>query len=142
MDIGTVLDKIRPGAAYRLCNTYENLVATWEDTTACPTEAELEAAWAEIQNATIQSQLTAAVQAHMDTKAREKGYDGILSAVSYADDATVPQFQKEGKAYRSWRGAVWQYCYAQVAAVLSGEREAPTAEQLIAELPALELPEA
>lgn len=50
MDIGIVLDKIRPGAQYLRYDTYENLVATWEDTEqALPTLEEIETAWAEIQ---------------------------------------------------------------------------------------------
>jgi hypothetical protein len=50
MDIALVLDKIRPGAAWRMCDTYENLVATWEDPVQiCPTLEELETAWVIIQ---------------------------------------------------------------------------------------------
>lgn len=50
MDIALVLDKIRPGAAWRMATTYETLVATWEDTEQiCPTLEEIETAWAEIQ---------------------------------------------------------------------------------------------
>ncbi len=50
MDIALVLDKIRPGAAWRMSNTYENLVATWEDTEqTLPTWEEIETAWAEMQ---------------------------------------------------------------------------------------------
>lgn len=88
-----------------------------------------------------QKELTAAVQAHMDSIAKTKGYDNILSAVTYADESGVPTFQAEGIAFRAWRSAVWEYCYAQLAAVLKGEREAPTAAELITELPELVLPE-
>lgn len=88
-----------------------------------------------------QKQLTDAVQAHMDSVAKLNGYDNILSAVTYAEESAVPKFQAEGIAYRAWRSAVWAYCYSQLAAVISGQREAPTAEQLIEELPELELPE-
>jgi hypothetical protein len=91
-------------------------------------------------NAVLTKQLTDAVQQHMDKVAKSKGYDNLLSAVSYAEEAAVPQFQAEGISFRAWRSAVWAYCYAQLAAVLSGEREAPTVEELIAELPVLELP--
>lgn len=93
------------------------------------------------QQATMQKQLTDAVQAHMDSIAKVNGYDNILSAVTYAEESAVPKFQTEGIAYRAWRSAVWEYCYAQLAAVLKGEREAPTAEELIEELPELVLPE-
>jgi hypothetical protein len=44
--LALTIDYLRPGASYRMYDTYANLSATWEDTsTACPTEAELESAW-------------------------------------------------------------------------------------------------
>lgn len=50
MDIAAVLIRIRPGAAWRMSDTYENLAATWEDTEqSLPTEQELQVAWAEMQ---------------------------------------------------------------------------------------------
>lgn len=91
-------------------------------------------------NTVLTKKLTDAVQLHMDNVAKSKGYDNLLSAVSYAEEQAIPKFQAEGIAFRSWRSAVWAYCYAQLAAVLNGEREAPTAEDLIAELPVIELP--
>ena len=54
MDIALVLDKIRPSSKWRMCSTYEQLVSTWGDATqSCPTESELEAEWAIIQNKSI-----------------------------------------------------------------------------------------
>lgn len=51
MDIALVLDKIRPGAAWLLADTYDNLVATWQDSTQrCPTLEEIETAWAVMQS--------------------------------------------------------------------------------------------
>lgn len=75
-----------------------------------------------------------AVQAHLDAAAQALGYDNILSACSYAG-YTNP-FQTEGQSFVSWRGAVWDYCYAQLAAVQAGTRTQPTVDELIAELPA------
>jgi hypothetical protein len=87
-----------------------------------------------------QEKLVEAVQAHMDAAARQLGYDDIKSAVTYADEPAVLQFQLEGRAFRAWRSLVWQYCYAQLDAVLAGTRTVPTPEQLIDELPPLVLP--
>lgn len=81
-----------------------------------------------------------AVQKHMDDAARARGYDDIKSAVTYADEPAVPRFQAEGMAFRAWRSLCWAKCYVVQADVESGSREMPTAEELIAELPALELP--
>lgn len=83
---------------------------------------------------------TNAVQAHLDAKAREKNYDGILSAASYAALPVGEPFQAEGLAYAKWRSAVWAKCYEILEAIQKNERTAPTIEVLIGELPALILP--
>lgn len=93
-----------------------------------------------IERASIALTLTAAVQAHMDDQARALNYDDIKMAVTYADEPAVPTFQAEGLVFREWRSLCWAHCYAAMAAVNAGERAIPTAEELIAELPALVLP--
>ncbi len=86
----------------------------------------------------IKQQLTLAVQMHLDEKARERNYDNIVSACSYA--AAVNPFQEEGLAYLNWRSSVWAYCYTVLAEVEAQTRPVPTAEELIAELPTIVLP--
>lgn len=93
----------------------------------------------EEQQAAAQRKLVDAVQNFMDLKAQSKGYDSLLSAVTYAEEPSNPQFQKDGITFRAWRSDVWAYCYAQVAAVKAGTRTLPTSDQLISELPALTL---
>lgn len=84
----------------------------------------------------IQDRLIRAVQQKLDQEAQALGYDSIFTAVTYADD-TNPKFAAEGTSFKAWRSAVWTYCY-QVLADVQGElRTVPTAEELIAELPAL-----
>ena len=83
-----------------------------------------------------------AAQRHMDSAAADHGYDGINTAVSYADEPAVAKFQREGRAFREWRSLVWAYCYDQLAKFKAGEIEKPTIEQLIAGLPALTIPTA
>ncbi|USE78901.1 hypothetical protein NDR89_19900 [Cupriavidus gilardii] len=85
-------------------------------------------------------EIRAAIQAHMDRKAQEMGYDGITSAVTYADEPAVPKFQAEGIAFREWRSLVWQAGYAYLAEVQAGTKPMPTVEEAIALLPPLELP--
>lgn len=77
-----------------------------------------------------------AVQVHLDTKARLKNYDGILSACSYATSKSLT-FGPEGIAFLNWRDAVWAYCYQALADAQAGKRAIPTTEQLLAELPVL-----
>lgn len=85
------------------------------------------------------TELVNAVQGHLDATARLLGYDSIATAVTYASEAAVTQFQTEGQAFREWRSFVWEHCHAVLAQVIAGERAAPTAAQLIAELPVVAL---
>lgn len=78
-----------------------------------------------------------AIQAHLDAAARRRGYDSIATAVSYAEEPAVPKFQEDGKAFRAWRSLVWAYAYQELAKVKAGEREIPTLDAFLAELPAL-----
>lgn len=87
----------------------------------------------------IIARMTAAVQAHLDDKARERNYDGILSLCTYATSLNA-KFAAEGQAGVEWRDAVWAMCYEILADVQAGTRPAPTAEQLIAELPSFTWP--
>lgn len=85
----------------------------------------------------IQKQLTDAVQNYMDTTVQARGYDNINSACTYAN-STDHIFAAEGVACVKWRDAVWRKCYDMLAEVKAGTRAIPTAEEVIAELPALE----
>lgn len=86
--------------------------------------------------AQIIASYTDAVQKHLDGTAKSKGYDGILSACTYAT-STNAKFAAEGQACVAWRDAVWSTCYATLAAVESGAAVMPTVEDLIAVLPAI-----
>lgn len=94
----------------------------------------------EEQEAQLKARFTAVVQEHMDTQAKAKGYDNLLSAVSYADEPEEPKYQQEGLAFRKWRSQVWRACYAKEARVKEGLDPIPTDANLIAELPPLVLP--
>ncbi|MEQ1663163.1 MAG: hypothetical protein ABL877_10765 [Thiobacillus sp.] len=83
--------------------------------------------------------LTNVVQAYLDATARTRNYDGILSLCSYAA-STNPTFGAEGLAGVAWRDAVWASCYSILAAVQAGTRTVPTADELMAELPAMVWP--
>ena len=87
--------------------------------------------------AEIQQALTNAVQAYMYTTVQTRGYDNIHTACTYAT-STDHIFAAEGIACVKWRDAVWRKCYDMLAEVQAGARAIPTAEEVIAELPALE----
>lgn len=82
----------------------------------------------------IINSLTWAVQSHLDTIAREKNYDGILSACTYVT-SSVPQFAAEGAACVVWRDDCWAKCYEVMAEVKAGTRAIPTADELVALMP-------
>lgn len=87
----------------------------------------------------IIAQYTGAVQQHLDTFARTRNYDGILSAATYAT-STVPKFKAEGQYALEARDATWAKCYEILAAVEAGSRPIPTLDELLAELPVLAWP--
>lgn len=73
------------------------------------------------------------VQSYLDSKAKSYGYDDIRSAVTYADEPSVPLFQEQGLAFREWRSLVWERCYEAL------EAGGPSEEELLAVLPTLNL---
>lgn len=102
----------------------DRVIRGWKITK--PTEAELTSIYEQ------------AVQAKLDGAARDRGYDSISTAISYAEEPAVAKFQNDGKVLRAWRSSVWEYAYAQLAAVKAGEREQPTVDEFLGELPVLE----
>lgn len=92
-----------------------------------PTEAQILAA------------IVSAVQAKLDSVARSRNYDGILSLCSYAT-STDATFAAEGQAGVNWRDACWRYCYQVMDEVKAGGRPTPTPAELVAELPVIVWP--
>lgn len=87
----------------------------------------------------IMARLKARVQLWLDEQARALGYDDIRSAVTYAEESAVPQFQQEGRALRRLRSLAWARYYEILAEVQDGQRSIPTEEELIAEMEALKV---
>lgn len=84
--------------------------------------------------------LLGAVDAHLNGAAQARGYDSILSA---SLRAALPNsaFHAEGVAFGTWMDQVYAKCYEVLALVTAEAIPEPTREQLIALLPALNLPE-
>ncbi len=77
----------------------------------------------------------AAIQTALDTFARTRGYDGILSACSYAA-STDPSFAAEAAYCVSLRDATWRAAYDLLDAIQAGTREIPhNAAAVLEELP-------
>ena len=110
------------------------------------TLAEWEAQGNEIQPFALTAEqllavFTTALRDHLDAAARSRRYDDIHTAISYRDDPN-PQYAAEGQALFAWRSAVWTYAEAELAKVEAGERDIPTVEAFVAELPPMVWPDA
>ena len=94
-----------------------------------------------VENPAVQiiAQYTAAVQHRLDAFFQDRGYDGVLSAATYAT-STVPKFKAEGQYAVSARDATWAKCYEILAAVEGGTQPMPSQDELIAQLPPLVWP--
>ena len=77
--------------------------------------------------------MESAVQSHIDSQAQALGYDGIVSACSYA--GYTNEFQTEATALGVWRSAVWTKAYQVQADVEAGTIPMPTVDELILMLP-------
>lgn len=83
------------------------------------------------------SEMASAVQSHLDSTVKVKGYDSILSCASYVSSTNVT-FASESAKVIVWRDAVWSYCYSELSKVQSGLRAIPdTTDAFILELPTL-----
>jgi hypothetical protein len=87
----------------------------------------------------IEAEFVAKIQSRLDTFARTRGYDGILSACTYTTSLN-PKFAMEGQYCVQVRDATWGKCYGILSAVQSGTLQTPTWEELEADLPALGWP--
>lgn len=112
-------------------------VQTGEQTLVDMTEEEISALQPEpLTTEQIVKQYQDAVQVMLDAKAREKGYDSVLSACSYAAIANI--FQAESQAFIIWRSNVWAHGYQVLADVQNGVIPMPTLEEFLAGLPVYE----
>lgn len=74
-----------------------------------------------------------AIQSALDSEAKARGYDNIISACSYAGYENA--FQAEAVQLGKWRSAVWAAAYAYLAEVKAGTKEMPGADEVISIMP-------
>jgi len=88
----------------------------------------------------IKSSIVKTTQDRLDSFARTREYDGILSACTYATSPTT-KFATEGQYCVSQRDATWATLYTILAEVEAGTRTMPTGYyEIESELPVLEWP--
>lgn len=73
----------------------------------------------------IQAEIVAATQERLDAFARERSYDDIKSACTYAG-CSVVKFDTEGSYCRDARAETWDVLYALLGEVEAGTRPLPT----------------
>jgi hypothetical protein len=82
----------------------------------------------------IIARLEAALDRHLDAVANSYRYESIRTMVTYAT-SEHQTFGPEGRAAVKFRDAVYAYGIQVIADVEAGNRDIPTEEELIAELP-------
>ena len=87
----------------------------------------------------IQAEFTDAIQKRLDVFAANRGYDGILSACTYAT-SKIAKFAAEGQAAVELRDATWAAGYALLAEYMAAGT-IPAWREVEARLPALQWPE-
>lgn len=85
--------------------------------------------------AELQADFEKGIQAFMDSEARKAGYDSLSTAISYAEEDSVPRFQIDGKSFRKWRSLVWDYSYRELQKFFNGERKMTVLPEFLNELP-------
>lgn len=75
-----------------------------------------------------------AIQACLDAKAQERGYDGGHTIATYTGSA-VELWAAEAQAFVGWRDSVWMYAFEELEKVQNGVRSAPTPQEFCEELP-------
>lgn len=89
--------------------------------------------------APTQDDYAAAIQAHIDTTARARGYNGPATLASYVA-STAQAWATEAQAFVAWRDSVWVYAYGELAKVQTGHRPQPTVDAIVLELPTIDWP--
>lgn len=88
----------------------------------------------------ITASIVNAVQDRLDSFARTRNYDGILSAATYAT-STIPKFATEGQYAVDVRDATWATLYSILEEVQTGKRVPPMSyEDIKEDLPILVWP--
>lgn len=130
---------------YALANGYKVVVYTtapgeWYSPVFKPAGSSIQEEWepwgVEQKIMEIQSRL----QMVMDSKAAERGYDNIFTALTYIDSKN-PKFKAEALALKDWRDEMWTEGYDYIDKIEKGEFEVPnTWEDVEKLLPKFEWP--
>ena len=112
----------------------------WVDSRDKPLDVEIETKAKELEMNDIveqaQKAFNNAIQTHLDNKAKEFRYDNMMSARSYAGYENP--FQAEAQKLAVWASSCWVKAGEIEADVQAGNREMPTIDEVLSELPIYE----
>lgn len=74
----------------------------------------------------LKAAIVASAEERLNEFARSRGYDGILSACTYANDTDNPTFAVEGQRCVDLRGQTWAKLHSMLAEVEAGARPIPS----------------
>ncbi|NKB84064.1 hypothetical protein HED51_15235 [Ochrobactrum grignonense] len=77
------------------------------------------------------------IQALIDGTAKERDYDSGATLASYVNSA-VELWATEAQVFVAWRDAVWFHVLTELGKVQKAERDQPSVEAFLAELPAFD----
>lgn len=125
------LDGVEMNVPDDMSNRHRQLVAEWEaaGNTIPAYEPQL----------TTEDDYRLAIQTLIDSHAQSRRYDHGNSLATYVTSSNSA-WATEAQAFVIWRDAVWAYAYAELDKVLAGEREQPSVEAILGELPELVWP--
>lgn len=83
--------------------------------------------------AALRAEITAAIDAFVETQARRLGYNSAAHCASYVA-STVPDWAAEAQAFVAWRDAVWLAAFTGLSEVAAG-KPLPSVEEAVARLP-------
>lgn len=81
----------------------------------------------------------ATIQAHVDETARGRQFRDGVTLASYVTSTNV-QWAGEAQAFVAWRDSVWAYCYSELEKVETGQRQQPSIDAILHELPTIAWP--
>lgn len=90
------------------------------------------------EQAFLIASIESAIDSHIDTVAKDKGYGTVsmsptAACISYVGYPNI--YQSEALAFGTWKADIWPVVHQIYADVQLGIRSIPSAEEMIAELP-------
>ena len=90
-------------------------------------------------NSMLQAGYELAIEDLMDKKAQERGYKNADRIMAYTS-STKQQWKDEADAFIKWRDDMFEYCFGVIEDVVNQNRDAPSVQELLNELPSLNWP--